>query len=65
MNAEMPIKKLSALEDAIGKYGSDPKYKGQLSRNYKQMFLEILEKKYPRHQKVVMLDFDFRGQSFL
>ncbi len=65
MNGEVAENKRTAFEQMIGKYGSDPKYKGQLSANYKQLIREDLEKKYPRNQKVVMLEFDFRGHSFL
>ncbi len=36
----------SSMDALIGKYSSDPKHKGQLSTNYKALYLEGLKKKH-------------------
>jgi hypothetical protein len=36
----------TSMDALIGKYRSDPKHKGQLSTNYKALYLEGLKKKH-------------------
>ena len=43
--------KPSTLEMMVGRYSSDPKYQGQLSKNYKAMYLEGLNKKHGKQSK--------------
>jgi hypothetical protein len=44
--------KPSTLEQMVGRYGSDPKFQGQLSKNYKALYLEGLNKKHGKQPKV-------------
>ncbi len=49
---QQAVNKPSTLEMMVGRYGSDPKYQGQLSKNYKALYLEDLNKKYGKQSKV-------------
>ncbi|MDI9333094.1 MAG: hypothetical protein QM533_01830 [Cytophagales bacterium] len=44
--------KPSTLEQMVGRYASDPQYQGQLSRNYKALYLAGLHKKHGKQPKV-------------